>query len=170
MKAQKSVIQNAPMYDIMFPTRKNYVKPLIVIAAILLVLIALFTVSKVHALGYIGYNGQIYNLYTGVTFGDCMADNATGDIYLVSGCQPSDGHTAESTVKHSHVHTVTPPTVTAPIVEVTDNTPPMVENTPAPTESSPVIHPNSGRGNGSELDSNGNDVDPGNSGKNNGGD
>ena len=68
--------------------------------------------------------------------------------------------------------TVTPPNVSQPPVgepPVGDPEPPVTPE--PPTEPTKGNHPNSGRGNGSELDGNGNDVDPGNSGgRNKGGD
>jgi hypothetical protein len=61
------------------------------------------------------------------------------------------------------------PTQPAPTETVVHSTPvPEVTTEPTATEA-PVIHPNAGRGNGSEI-VNGVDVDPGNSTKNNGGD
>ncbi len=63
-------------------------------------------------------------------------------------------------------------------VPVKHDKPPLMPQPPTPEPPVSLVdeprkgkHPNSGRGNGSELDDNGNDVDPGNSGgRNKGGD
>lgn len=108
--------------------------------------------------------------------GDCLADRAQGDIIVKADwyCNPVRGDyirslpsmdTVDSRVTNEQASTNegSDNGNDNPTVQTEDNTPP----TTPPVVSNPPVehvqkdkHPNNGGGNGSELDSNGNDRDP----------
>jgi hypothetical protein len=149
----------------MFAPRKNYVKPLVIAAIVILLLLA-GAVKFAHAMSDNRSNGcHTYNV--GGIFGG--QDN-TEAVFC------GNSQRAPKTAKNHHAsQNVTSQAVT---VETSttheDTTPPTGNDTPSNGDNShedmsKVKHPNSGRGNGSEI-VDGVDVDPGNSDKNNGGD
>jgi hypothetical protein len=116
----------------MFASRPNYVKPLVILAVIILTLVIGFalTVKSAHAASV---TAKENTYHVAGLFGDCMADSAKEDFYSTPDdyCQvyPSVGngkqvHTAKNPVKSAE------PIIPAVIVEDT-----------APEDSTPIVTP-----------------------------
>jgi hypothetical protein len=163
--AERSTTMNANKIDRinneMFASRPNYVKPLVILAVIILTLVIGFalTVKSAHAASV---TAKENTYHVAGLFGDCMADSAKEDFYSTPDdyCQvyPSIGngkqvHIAKDTVKSSDsiipavvvddTPVLTPPTVTPP-----SNDNPSTPPTEVHEDKKPKC--NNGEGNGSE--------------------
>lgn len=144
--------------------QKDYSKLVLLIATIILVLVGLLIVKVSHAYALGNDNPTI------ARYGGCTPYVHSMVIYSNTGFS----HTA--VLQHSKcagsetlpkAHKQGEKDTTNPVVNSPSST---VITSNQLTNDDPhkeVKHPNCGRGNGSELDSNGNDVDPGNSGEHN---
>jgi hypothetical protein len=161
--------------DEMFAPRKNYVKPLLFVAFVIILLIFGKVISgkalEVTGSGNTARFAACQNVLSIIATPHNPAGNNPHPACVphATGNAQQTKHTSKDITAPASVEVeVIAPVVSAP-APVTVEEP--TESNPPATESAPVIHPNSGRGNGSELDSSGNDIDPGNSGdKNHGGD